>query len=79
MDSPAADFLTDLHAVPALSSADPRWFGICVVTTDGRIYEVGEVAPYIAFTRGAPSSSNFVTTCERSSWLNLLVAIDGRL
>jgi hypothetical protein len=75
MDSPVADFLTDLHAVPALPSADP----ICVVTTDGRIYEVGEVAPYIAFTRGAPSSSNFVTTCERSSWLNLLVAIDGRL
>jgi glutaminase len=28
--------------IPELAKADPRWFGICVATTDGRAYEVGD-------------------------------------
>jgi glutaminase len=28
--------------IPALAAADPRWFGISVVTTDGHAYEVGD-------------------------------------
>ena len=55
MDSPVVDFLAELHAsiatddsgevatyIPALADADPRWFGICVVATDGRVYEIGD-------------------------------------
>jgi glutaminase len=49
-----AAFLPELHArysgltdgeipayIPELQRADPDWFGICVVTVDGRIFEVG--------------------------------------
>jgi glutaminase len=28
--------------IPELGRADPRWFGICVVTADGHAYEVGD-------------------------------------
>lgn len=28
--------------IPALAAADPRWFGICLVTADGAIYEAGD-------------------------------------
>lgn len=28
--------------IPELSKADPNWFGICLATTDGRVYEVGD-------------------------------------
>jgi glutaminase len=28
--------------IPELGTADPRWFGICVVTADGQVYEVGD-------------------------------------
>jgi glutaminase len=28
--------------IPELSRADPSWFGICVVTADGHVYEVGD-------------------------------------
>lgn len=28
--------------IPALAAADPEWFGICMVTTDGHAYEVGD-------------------------------------
>lgn len=28
--------------IPELAEADPDWFGICVVTTDGQVYDVGE-------------------------------------
>jgi glutaminase len=28
--------------IPALAQADPEWFGICIVTTDGHVYEVGD-------------------------------------
>ena len=28
--------------IPELGRADPRWFGICVVTADGHVYEVGD-------------------------------------
>jgi len=28
--------------IPELSKADPSWFGICVATTDGMVYEVGD-------------------------------------
>ncbi|HIK55143.1 MAG TPA: glutaminase A [Synechococcales cyanobacterium M55_K2018_004] len=48
-------FLNDLHNrfqplrdgkvadyIPELAKADPNWFAICIVTTDGRIFEVGD-------------------------------------
>jgi glutaminase len=28
--------------IPELALADPNWFGICVVTTDGQVFEVGK-------------------------------------
>jgi glutaminase len=28
--------------IPELARANPDWFGICVVTTDGQVYEVGD-------------------------------------
>jgi glutaminase len=28
--------------IPELGRADPNWFGICVVTADGHVYEVGD-------------------------------------
>jgi glutaminase len=52
---PIDDYLLDLHArladlrggdvasyIPELAKADPDWFGICIATTDGRVYEVGD-------------------------------------
>jgi glutaminase len=30
--------------IPELGRADPSWFGICVVTADGFVYEVGDTA-----------------------------------
>jgi len=30
--------------IPELGRADPDWFGICVVTADGHVYEVGDTA-----------------------------------
>lgn len=54
--SPLQTFLNDLHSrysgldegrlasyIPELAKADPKAFGISVVTTDGRIFEVGDV------------------------------------
>jgi glutaminase len=56
--SPFRQYLNDLHAkyqgvtegtvanyIPELALADPNWFGICVVTTDGQIFEVGDCEP----------------------------------
>lgn len=53
--SPVSEFLNELHAryrvvldgkvatyIPELAKADPNWFGICMVTTGGGIYEVGD-------------------------------------
>jgi glutaminase len=53
--SPIQAYLEDLHAdcavetsgelatyIPELAAADPDWFGICVATVDGRVYEVGD-------------------------------------
>ena len=58
---PILVYLTRLHArfadlrdgavatyIPELSTAHPDWFGICIATTDGRVYEVGDTAQ--AFT-----------------------------
>jgi glutaminase len=28
--------------IPELAAADPNWFGICVITTDGQVFEVGD-------------------------------------
>jgi len=28
--------------IPELAKADPNWFGICIVTTNGGVYEVGD-------------------------------------
>jgi glutaminase len=53
--SPIQEYLERLHAryaelrdgavatyIPELAKANPEWFGICVATTDGHIYEVGD-------------------------------------
>ncbi|MHB1137802.1 MAG: glutaminase A [Microthrixaceae bacterium] len=53
--SPVQRYLESLHErhasdrdgevatyIPELGLADPDWFGICVVTVDGNVYEVGE-------------------------------------
>lgn len=55
MTSPILDFLRRLHAeltdlrdgevatyIPELGRADPEWFGICVVTAGGHVYEIGQ-------------------------------------
>jgi glutaminase len=52
---PITEYLERVHArfaglgdgavasyIPELSKADPSWFGICIATTDGRVYEVGD-------------------------------------
>ena len=54
-DSPIQDYLRELHAryarlrdgqvatyIPELAKANPDWFGIALVTTDGHVYEVGD-------------------------------------
>jgi glutaminase len=61
MQSPIIDFLQGLHEelkdlrdgevatyIPELANADPDWFGICLVTASGQVYEVGDTA--IPFT-----------------------------
>ena len=53
--SPVLDYLEHLHRefaavkdgavatyIPELAKADPNWFGICLVTASGAIYEVGD-------------------------------------
>lgn len=53
--SPISEHLADLHCefsgvgdgavatyIPELAKADPNWFGICVVTANGGVYEVGD-------------------------------------
>ncbi len=53
--SPIQKYLEAVHAcyraldegevasyIPELFEADPHWFGICIATNDGQIYEVGE-------------------------------------
>ncbi len=53
--SPVERYLVELHRrfrdlgegavadyIPELAKADPRWFGICVATVDGHVYEVGD-------------------------------------
>jgi glutaminase len=55
INSPIQDYLRELHArhaalnegqvatyIPELAKANPDWFGICLVTTDGHVYEVGD-------------------------------------
>lgn len=59
--SPVLEFLSQLHAeiaenmdgelatyIPQLGEADPNWFGICLVTAAGHVYEVGDTG--IPFT-----------------------------
>src|SRR5258707_1179214 len=53
--SPVQDYLQELHTrysnlregqvatyIPELAKANPDWFGICLVTTEGHVYEVGD-------------------------------------
>src|SRR6185369_8688954 len=53
--SPVQDYLQDLHTefsrvtdgkvatyIPELAKANPNWFGICLVTTTGAVYEIGD-------------------------------------
>ncbi len=55
ISSPIQDYLLELHArhtalrdgqvatyIPELAKANPDWFGICLVTTEGHVYEVGD-------------------------------------
>jgi len=55
MKSPIQEYLEQLHArhftdtggkvadyIPELSKAHPDWFGICLATIDGHVYEVGD-------------------------------------
>jgi glutaminase len=61
ISSPIKDYLAALHEkyaglddgqvatyIPELAKANPSWFGICVATTDGHVYEVGDTGQ--AFT-----------------------------
>ncbi|HVK59067.1 MAG TPA: glutaminase A, partial [Candidatus Kapabacteria bacterium] len=54
-DSPIVQYLADLHReisgikdgavatyIPELALANPDWFGICIVTAAGNVYEVGD-------------------------------------
>ena len=51
-------FLADVHQryaclregavatyIPELAKANPDWFGICIATTDGRVFEIGDAQP----------------------------------
>lgn len=53
--SPVDQYLKNLHAkyaslkdgkvadyIPELAKANPRWFGICIATRDGHVYEIGD-------------------------------------
>ncbi len=53
--SPILKYLTDLHRemasvkdgavatyIPELAGANPNWFGICLATAGGSVYEVGD-------------------------------------
>ena len=55
LTSPIEDYLQELHAkyaglregtvatyIPELAKANPDWFGVCLVTTGGHVYEVGD-------------------------------------
>ena len=55
ISSPIQKIIDDLHAslkdrldgtvatyIPELGKADPAWFGICLVTADGHVYEAGD-------------------------------------
>lgn len=57
--SPVNDYLTRLHQafaevrsgsvaiyIPELAKANPEWFGICIVTAGGHVYEVGDSAQH---------------------------------
>ena len=57
IESPIRARLVDLHAryaglldgevatyIPELGRANPEWFGICLATVDGHVYEVGDTA-----------------------------------
>ncbi len=55
LTSPIHEYLQRLHSecfalkegkvatyIPELALADPNWFGICIATSDGQVYEVGD-------------------------------------
>ncbi len=55
LSSPIQDFLEELYAqcapetagqvatyIPELAKADPNWFGLCIATASGAVYEVGD-------------------------------------
>lgn len=55
LESPIQDFIQDLHErfksdttgkiatyIPELAKANPAWFGICLVTSGGSVYEIGD-------------------------------------
>src|SRR5690349_1322710 len=55
--SPVQDHLQHLHSqfsqvvngkvatyIPELAKANPNWFGICLVTVSGAVYEIGDTA-----------------------------------
>lgn len=68
MKSPVLTYLEELHArfreddsgevatyIPELGLADPDGFGICLATTDGRVYGVGDTdRPFTIESRSKP-------------------------
>ncbi len=85
MQSPVDTYLADLHRrlaettrgalasyIPELAKADPNWFAICVATTDGALYTVGDAEatftlqsiskPFVYATALADRGQDFVAT-----------------
>ena len=85
MQSPVDTYLADLHRrlsettrgalasyIPELAKADPNWFAICIATTDGALYTVGDCdvaftlqsisKPFVYATALADRGQDFVAT-----------------
>jgi hypothetical protein len=81
--SPVLDYLVQLHRefagvtegkvatyIPELAKADSNWFGICLVTATGHVYEVGDSRqPFTIQSISSPSSmaSRWRTTDDNTS------------
>jgi len=77
--SPVHDYLEQLHTefsqvadgqvatyIPELAKANPNWFGICLVTMNGSVYEVGDSAQ--AFTIQSISKAVRLWIGSRGPW-----------
>jgi len=70
VSSPIREQLEELHReilpvtdgtvatyIPELAKANPDWFGICIVTTNGGVYEVGDSRQTLPFNPSQSRSS----------------------